>query len=569
MENLTIVTGLWNIGREERDFEEHYLARFRELLDMPCNLFVFIPKEYEYVVWEKRTKDNTYVRVYELDDVKNLYAPFWDRTQRIRTDSNWYGQKGWLGDSPQAKLEWYNPIVQSKMFMMHDVTIWNPFTSKYFVWMDAGLTNTVPHGMLISTDFLNNLTKHVNEFLFLSYGYEAEGEIHGFKHSEMNRYAGMDVKYVCRGGLFGGTKAAISEANSTYYSLLDRTLSRYLMGTEESIFSIMAYTQPNKYRRYELDDNGLVVKFVEAVMKDTVTLTGVAIKPKEVYDKEKHKTAIYFLTFNYPDQVRKTMDILRDTPEWMETPHKFLFDNSTNDKAREDNAVVAKDFGFEHIITGENKGICGGRQLVAEHFEKSDYDYYIFFEDDMTLNGKDLEGRFCRNGFRKYVVNLWETMHNIIIREKYDYLKLTFTEVYMDNHIQVSWYNVPQSVRTERWPEYDKLPVSGLDPNAPRTKFNKIDVLDGLAYAEGEVYYANWPCLFSREGNKKVFIESRFGSLFEQTWMSYVYSRQVGVSDEGHKLVHKEPDIKAAVLLASPITHDRFRHYTPEERREN
>jgi hypothetical protein len=39
-----------------------------------------------------------------------------------------------------------------------------------------------------------------------------------------------------------------------------------------------------------------------------------------------------------------------------------------------------------------------------------------------------------------------------------DFLKLSFTEVYMDNNIQVSWFNVPQFIRTEQWPDYDKLP---------------------------------------------------------------------------------------------------------------
>lgn len=570
--SLTVVTGLWNIGRENRDFEGHYLERFREFLDMPVNMFVYIQKEYEHIVWEKRDRNNTYVRVYELEDVKHLYSPFWDKTQKIRKDPGWFnltGEHGWLKDSPQAALEWYNPIVQSKMFMLNDVTIWNPFTSKYFVWMDAGLTNTVPHSMLVSPDFVDNLSKHIKEFLFLSYGYEARDEIHGFKFKEMNRYAGQDVKYVCRGGLFGGTKAAISEANATYYSLLERTLSRHLMGTEESIFSIMAYLEPNKYRRYELDDNGLVVKFVEAVMKDNVALTGNYIAPQETYEKDKVKTAIYFLTFNYPDQIRKTLEILKETPEWLETPYKYIFDNSTNAEARNENATIASEYGFEHIITGDNKGICGGRQLVAEHFDKTDADYYVFFEDDMTLNGSDLEGRFCRNGFRKYVVNLWEIMHNIIIKEKYDYLKLTFTEVYMDNHIQVSWYNVPQEVRTKIWPEYDKLPVTGLDPNCPRTRFKKIDILDGVSYAEGDVYYCNWPCLMSKEGNRKVFIETQWSSPFEQTWMSFVFSHQTGISWDGRQIVLKEPDVKAAVLLASPITHDRFKHYKAEERREN
>ena len=39
---------------------------------------IFIEKEYEYLVWEKRSKKNTYVKIYELEDVKNLKLLFID-----------------------------------------------------------------------------------------------------------------------------------------------------------------------------------------------------------------------------------------------------------------------------------------------------------------------------------------------------------------------------------------------------------------------------------------------------------------------------------------------------------
>lgn len=143
--DLTIVTGLWNINRVGRDFS-HYVENFKKFLEIPVNMFVYIQKEYEHLVWESRSKENTFVKIYELEDVKKMYAPFWDKTKSIREDPKWLnqtGEHGWLKNSPQAVLEWYNPIVQSKMFFLNDVAIWNPFDSKYFVWLDAGITNTV------------------------------------------------------------------------------------------------------------------------------------------------------------------------------------------------------------------------------------------------------------------------------------------------------------------------------------------------------------------------------------------------------------------------------------------
>ena len=212
--NLTVVTGLWNINRPGRDFS-HYIEHFKNLLDTPANMFIYIPKEYEHLVWEKRSKENTSVKIYELEDIRNMYAPFWNKTQEIRTNQSWYnqtGEGGWLSNSPQASLEWYNPIVQSKMFLLNDVTIWNPFNTEYFIWIDAGITNTVGKSYFSEYRALDNIVPQLDTFLFLSYPYEANTEIHGFDFNAMNRFAGKKVEYVCRGGLFGGRKEIINQA---------------------------------------------------------------------------------------------------------------------------------------------------------------------------------------------------------------------------------------------------------------------------------------------------------------------------------------------------------------------
>ncbi len=560
--NTTIVTGLWNIGREGRNFQ-HYIDNFKLFLDIPQNLFIYIESKYEYLVWEKRDKSNTFVKTYELSDVKNIYDPHWDKTQEIRNNKNWVNQAGWLESSPQASLEWYNPIVQSKMFMLHDATIWNPFDSEYFFWLDAGITNTVPHSHLVENNVLDSLSNYGNPFLFLSYPYEANTEIHGFEINAMNMYSGDNVKYVCRGGLFGGHKDQIKEANATYYSLLQKTLNSGYMGTEESLFTIMSYSEPDLYKRYELDGNGLIVKFTQALIDNNVKLIEID-KPKiinttKVTDKDvlSYKTNLYMLTFNFPKQILHTISSMEKTPEWLTKPNLVLLDNSTNDEARNENIQIAKKYNFEYINLGGNTGICGGRQAAAEHFHNSDADFMFFFEDDMTVNPPEMIGEVCRNGFRKYVPNLYNILHKIMLKDGFDFVKLTFTEVYFDNDKQCSWYNVPQDVRSKYWPNYDKLPVTGLDPNAPLTKFKNIRVMDGVSYIDGEIYYANWPMIVSKAGNKKMFIDTKWGHPYEQTWMSHMYQMTL------------EGNLKPAILLAAPIWHDRIMHYTPEERREN
>jgi hypothetical protein len=311
-----------------------------------------------------------------------------------------------------------------------------------------------------------------------------------------------------------------------------------------------------------LDGNGLIVKFTEALINNNVELEVVSEKKKTPVkiisdrDVEKVKTNLYVLTFNFPDQLRMLMSFFERSPEWLTEPRKILIDNSTKKKAIKANKKIAKEYGFEYIGSKKNLGINGGRQKAAEHFHKSNADYMFFFEDDMTLNTSEETG-FCRNGFRKYIPNLYNRIHKVIKREEYDFVKLSFTEVFMDNNIQCSWYNVPQHIREEFWPDYNKLPVTGLDPNAPLTKFNNIKVYDELSYADGEIYYCNWPMIVSKEGNRKMFIETTWAHPFEQTYMSHIYQ------------LTKKGKIKPAVLLLSPITHERQHHYKPDERRES
>ena len=203
----------------------------------------------------------------------------------------------------------------------------------------------------------------------------------------MDAFSKKNVNYVCRGGLFGGRKEFINQASAEYYNILDTSLHLGLMGTEESLFTIMSYNKPDFYRRYALDGNGLISKFTDALTNNSVELCETKLQKikRTSFQLDKIKTSLYILTFNFPEQLEFTLDTWKKSSmDWLEKPaKKVLIDNSTNEEARVRNREIADKYGFEHIIMNENKGICGGRQFAAEHFDASDSDFYLFFEDDM------------------------------------------------------------------------------------------------------------------------------------------------------------------------------------------
>jgi len=558
MSNITLVTGIWDIGRGSlsegwsRPFQ-HYLDKFEQLLKCEENMIIFGDEELQKFVFERRSESNTQFILRPLSWFTD--SEFFDKIQKIRTNENWQNLAGWLKESTQGRLENYNPLVMSKVFLLHDAKIMDKFNSEYMFWIDGGLTNTVHQGYFTHDKVLNNLSKHISKFSFICFPYDAENEIHGFEYNKLNSIAGAKVNKVARGGFFGGPKHSIADINGIYYNLLSTTLDEGYMGTEESIFSIMCYKHSDLINYFEIESNGLVGKFFEDLKNDDLKAKSESLRGS-TNSLDINKVGLYVITFNSPKQFLTLIDSMNAyDKDYLLKTKKFLLDNSTDESTFDDYAEICEEYGFEHIKK-DNLGICGGRQWIAEHFQnETDLDFYLFFEDDMFFYPH--EGEVCRNGFNRYVPNLYSKTLQIVKKENFDFLKLNYSEFFGDNGTQWSWYNVPQHVREQFWPGKNRLPVQGLDPNAPRAVYDSVNSFQGIPYVTGEVYYCNWPQIVTRTGNQKMFLDTTWGHPFEQTWMSHMY-----------QLV-KKSELYPGLLLMTPTEHDRFEHYERSLRKES
>jgi len=556
--SVTIVTGIWNIKRDElsegwsRSFQ-HYLDNLEKLLKTPNNFIIFIESQYENWVWERRDKSNTVVVVRELDWFRSNGFIF-NKIQEIRTKPEWYNQSpSWLPESTQAKLEMYNPIVMSKMFLLNDAAIIDPFNSTHLVWVDGALTNTVNEGYFWSDKVLDKLDEHFNKFSFVAFPYDGKVEIHGFTYSSMCHYAGDEVDKVCRGGIFGGPKEIIGKINEIYYSILADTLSAGYMGTEESLFTILLYQHPEFFQYYDIEMDGLLFRFFEN-LKNNNLQAKLQSNKIEINQHNVNNVALYVITYNSPDQFEKLCISFKEYDNnFLTKPKKFLLNNSLDKDTDIAYSMLCDKYGFEEIKK-DNLGICGGRQFIAEHADKNDFDYHFFFEDDMFFYlGND---EFCKNGFRRKIKDFYNIMLQIMWNENFDFLKWNFTEFYGDNTKQWAWHNVPASVRAELFPEKPIKDTSNQDAS-PFTNYKHIKSYMNVPYATGEIYYCNWPQVVSREGNKKLFTNTTWAYPYEQTWMSYIYQETL------------KNNIYPGILLATPTEHNRFEFYKAEERREN
>ena len=449
MSKITLVTGLWNIKRDEleegwsRSFQ-HYLDKFDQLLKVDNPMIIFGDSDLESFVFERRNKDNTLFISRSQEWFKN---EFYDKIQTIRTNPEWYNQAGWLSQSTQARLDMYNPLVMSKVFLLNDARIMDPFNSDMMFWIDAGLTNTVHPGYFTHDKVLEKLPNHINKFSFVCFPYQAENEIHGFNFNQLNGIVGEKVEMVARGGFFGGPKHTIGDINGIYYNLLSSTLSRGLMGTEESIFSIMCYKHADLIDYFEIESNGLFGKFFEDLKNETLEKNNKQGFTPINDDLNTDNTALYVITFNSPKQFKTLIEsMIQYDKDFLDKPKKYLLDNSSDLSTTEEYSVICNEFGFEHIKK-DNLGICGGRQWISEHAEENGFDFHFFFEDDMFFYPN--KGEVCRNGFNRYVPNLYKNTLEITKNNHFDFLKFNYSEFYGDNGIQWSWYNVPQNFRLE------------------------------------------------------------------------------------------------------------------------
>jgi hypothetical protein len=327
------------------------------------------------------------------------------------------------------------------------------------------------------------------------------------------------------------------------------------MGTEESIFSIMVYKHADMVDYFEIESNGLFGKFFEDLKNDKLVRKNKENLLSPSDDLDVNNAALYVITFNSPKQFETLItSMIQYDSSFINKPKKFLLDNSSDLSTTERYKELCDEYGFEHIKK-DNLGICGGRQWIAEHAEENEFDFYFFFEDDMFFYPK--KGEVCRNGFNRYTNDLYHKTLTITKKYQFDFLKMNYSEFYGDNGVQWSWYNVPQSFREQHWPDKSKLPVQGIDPNAPRTKFNHIRTHQGVSFVDGEIYYCNWPQVVTKHGNRKMFLTEKWAHPFEQTWMSYIFQETI------------KGNIKPAMLLMTPTEHDRFDFYDGKLRKES
>lgn len=261
--DVTLVTCLLDLNRNDRSFEEHYLSGIENLLSVRYPLVVFSSPEYHENLSSKRrdmniaTSDNKiYLESLTLDTITNL--PFYEAIQKIIRSSSWQEQSSWMKDSVIISDN-YIPLTLYKLFMLKDICLKNPGNSKRFYWIDSGIVNSFHiQEPLTEFDFLK-LPKN-NKIFLGSFPYNinnTESEMHGYNLDKMSEYVGEKSDYVCRATIFGGTQEAILNLFNVYEKVISDSINIGCIGAEESIFTIIEKKYPDLFDRFAMPNGDI------------------------------------------------------------------------------------------------------------------------------------------------------------------------------------------------------------------------------------------------------------------------------------------------------------------------
>ncbi|MGD9765897.1 MAG: hypothetical protein AB7V27_19580, partial [Candidatus Binatia bacterium] len=148
----------------------------------------------------------------------------------------------------------------TKMGMLHDQSIWNPFGTRHLAWIDPDVPASVHPRYFTDEHILDALPCLLRRFLLLA------------RPSAVTDAAGVPAASRVQGQLFGGELAEIAHANGLYYQLLEQALRRGELPTDESLFTRMLERDAGRFDRFVLQDNGLLGFLFEEMRAGRVSI---------------------------------------------------------------------------------------------------------------------------------------------------------------------------------------------------------------------------------------------------------------------------------------------------------
>lgn len=252
----TLVTSLLDIDRhlvDGRDFIGHYVNGLLKLLEQDYPIVVFIDEKYYHKMLAETGGYKCLVVPYSVQDIKRdletyIHFDCYDNIVRLVTSEQWLQQAEWIRHSILRDPR-YIALTLHKVCLLSRCLASKWFRSENYIWIDSGICHS------FKIDSLSDL--QINEFSsgkinISAFPYRPINEVHGFNTRGYKDILGIVPQKVLRATIFGGDAGALAEFISLFYKWVDESLKLGYIGTEESIFTLMAYKFPDLFNVYDM-----------------------------------------------------------------------------------------------------------------------------------------------------------------------------------------------------------------------------------------------------------------------------------------------------------------------------
>jgi hypothetical protein len=280
-----------HMGIENYTFEKDYLEEVKKFLHTyrPEKMQIIIQRKYRPHI-EELLYEGVHVRYVEVEDLRawRYYEPI----ERIRTSDWWTKNTGWLPEVPQGYSDLYNPIVMHKLLWLRDLSVLNPFKTKYFVWLDSGgiCTPRIRNDIMPIPDFKVKAKAYMDKFLISVTQYAMGNELHGcYREAMLKLTYDQSPCYIAKGWLMGGQREYLEKVSRLYEYILNTTLELGCLGTEETLLTMAYYRRPDLFHvHHNVEDRSDAFPQSDDVcyfVWERVPAKGVVETPLEYYER--------------------------------------------------------------------------------------------------------------------------------------------------------------------------------------------------------------------------------------------------------------------------------------------
>ena len=255
----TLVSAYFDIDRNGRPREE-YFEWIKQTIRLNAPFIFFVQLKYLNLtmkLFENKTTPYL-VKTIELNELP-CYKDL-DKVSRI-IGSTSYRIKIEKNDRIETKYPLYSIVIFSKFYLLKRAALFNPFKTKKFIWVDAGISRFYA-GFDLSLP-IRGLKIPDDKFFTI---FETRAFFDSYFHNRDEKNFMWSAKSYILAGVMGGTLPVISRVNDLIEKKWHKMISNGLVNNEQIALILCYFDQPKLFRLFSRST--LIVLFNSRDMKE-------------------------------------------------------------------------------------------------------------------------------------------------------------------------------------------------------------------------------------------------------------------------------------------------------------